>query len=173
VVKQKKAEQKVNCPICGKLLTKRGLAGHMQWKHGKQPSAPLLASKAKPLVAAQRTMIAELQARLARLEKAKHYDKLTSGLTPEKLEHILQESRLLSAIRGDLEVKKQAHDDEAFLSDVNERISQYANWAGISTQEAGAKMADFIRKEQREEAWFAKHGDAFLAEVKRLVNQGK
>ena len=33
---------KAPCPICGKVMTKPGLVGHMAWKHGKDSKAPLL-----------------------------------------------------------------------------------------------------------------------------------
>jgi len=42
------ADEKATCPICGKSFTKRGLAGHMQWKHGKKPYQTQAESKAKP-----------------------------------------------------------------------------------------------------------------------------
>jgi len=54
----------VNCPVCGKLLSKRGLAGHMQWKHKKQPGAPMLPSKVKPLVTQLKDQVAMLEALL-------------------------------------------------------------------------------------------------------------
>ena len=48
----KKTGSKVQatCPICGKVMTKAGLIGHMAWKHGKQRDAPMLPSKAMPRI---------------------------------------------------------------------------------------------------------------------------
>jgi hypothetical protein len=39
---------KTTCPICGKVLTRAGMIGHMHWKHGKVYNAPLL-DKPKPM----------------------------------------------------------------------------------------------------------------------------
>lgn len=39
---------KVTCQLCGKVMTKAGLIGHMQWKHGKDHKAPML-DKPKPM----------------------------------------------------------------------------------------------------------------------------
>jgi len=63
---------KVNCSICGKLLSKRGLVGHMHWKHGKQYNAPLLAAKSKPYLMELREAIAALNQRLDALEARRH-----------------------------------------------------------------------------------------------------
>lgn len=32
----------VTCPLCGKVLTKAGLIGHMHWKHDRDYKAPML-----------------------------------------------------------------------------------------------------------------------------------
>lgn len=39
---------KAPCPICGKVMTKPGLVGHMRWEHGKDYKAPLL-NVSKPM----------------------------------------------------------------------------------------------------------------------------
>jgi len=46
--------QKVACPICGKVLSKRGMVGHMAWKHEKQYKAPMLPAKPHPVREARR-----------------------------------------------------------------------------------------------------------------------
>jgi hypothetical protein len=39
------SKNKATCPICGKVVTRAGMVGHLSWKHGKQYKAPLLPSK--------------------------------------------------------------------------------------------------------------------------------
>jgi len=40
--KKRVPKTKVPCSICGKVLTKPGMVGHMAWAHQKQYSAPML-----------------------------------------------------------------------------------------------------------------------------------
>jgi ribosomal protein S26 len=42
------SKTKVQCQLCGKVVTKSGFIGHMHWKHGKDFKAPLL-DKEKPM----------------------------------------------------------------------------------------------------------------------------
>lgn len=55
------------CPVCGQVLTRAGMVGHMAWKHGKQSKAPLLPSKAMP--------------RLEEKRKAAAYDDIKAHLS--------------------------------------------------------------------------------------------
>ena len=47
--KKRGSKTKVQCQICGKVVTKSGIVGHMHWKHGKDSKAPLL-DKEKPML---------------------------------------------------------------------------------------------------------------------------
>jgi len=51
---QKIKAPKAPCPICGKMMTKPGLVGHMAWKHGKDVKRPLLPSTTMPRLEEQR-----------------------------------------------------------------------------------------------------------------------
>jgi hypothetical protein len=61
---------KVTCQLCGKVVTRAGMIGHMHWKHGKVYNAPLL-DKTKPM-----------QYQEAR-RKAEAYDAFLDKLVPE------------------------------------------------------------------------------------------
>ena len=44
MAKRKKSGSNIKtpCPVCGKVMTRAGVIGHMHWKHGKDYKAPLL-----------------------------------------------------------------------------------------------------------------------------------
>lgn len=63
------SKNKATCPICGKVVTRAGMVGHLSWKHGKQYKAPLLPSKG---------MI-----RAEERRKAEAYDAFLDKLVPE------------------------------------------------------------------------------------------
>jgi len=47
--KKRGSKTKAPCPVCGQVMTKAGLVGHMAWKHGKDAKRPMLPSKARPV----------------------------------------------------------------------------------------------------------------------------
>jgi hypothetical protein len=57
MAKRKKSGSNIKtpCPVCGKVMTRAGVIGHMHWKHGKDYKAPLLdVPKPVPYGVAQR-----------------------------------------------------------------------------------------------------------------------
>jgi len=42
LVKKRGSKVRVFCQLCGKVVTKAGLVGHMRWSHGRDDKAPML-----------------------------------------------------------------------------------------------------------------------------------
>ena len=38
------------CQLCGKRFSRAGLAGHMAWKHGRDPKAPMMPVTTRPYI---------------------------------------------------------------------------------------------------------------------------
>lgn len=56
---------KVTCQLCGKVMTKGGLIGHMRWKHGRDHKAPMVPVQRQPSIATLR----ELESGVRQLEE--------------------------------------------------------------------------------------------------------
>jgi len=94
---------KATCSVCGKVVTKAGLIGHMAWAHGKDNKRPLLPSKVPANVELRRK--AKGFDYVVELFKAADHKRLV-----DKLETIVQDS--------------PSHD--AFVASLGEEIRRYA-----------------------------------------------
>jgi hypothetical protein len=104
MVKRKKSGSNIKtpCPVCGKVMTRAGVIGHMHWKHGKDYKAPLLdLPKPIPYAAAQKKaaafnalfdkMVDETLIRAFPLIQARRLVRLAdSGLSPDKVRDFVQ-----------------------------------------------------------------------------------
>ena len=54
------------CQLCGKWFSRAGLAGHMQWKHGRDPKAPMVPASGRPYIVELRDRVAALEVAVMR-----------------------------------------------------------------------------------------------------------
>jgi hypothetical protein len=118
------SKEKVTCQICGKVLTKAGLIGHMAWRHGKHHKAPMLQSKARP------------QAEVRR--KASLYDIYLK----------VREKMPLESLRNDLEWERQKHlgDDKAYMAESVPLIEAYCERHRLTHEELYNQLAELYSK---------------------------
>jgi hypothetical protein len=117
------------CPECGKVMSKAGLPGHMSWKHGKDPKAPLLPARQNPTtVAHAKASLWDKTMRVAELLRdnptwstdnavATMSDKL--GLTKQEATDELLKAKIAIAIKRDDAERKAKSDTN------DEQIKRY------------------------------------------------
>lgn len=112
--KKRAPKIKVPCQVCGKVLTRPGLVGHMAWAHQKQYKAPML-----PV---EKPMIPVGEAR----HKAALYDdivKMFENYKPSPFSQLMVKLERLG---------QGAQENEAFLADFSGLIKEHAAKQGIS-----------------------------------------
>ena len=117
------------CPICGKVLTKAGLIGHMAWKHGKDNKAPSLPSKVMPRAEEKR--------------KAQLFDALY-------VKRLFAEN---DAVKELEEAVKQGIHRDALVEKVKEVAAHLADIAEISQEEA----IENIYRQKKYNLWIEAH----------------
>lgn len=120
--KKRAPKIKVPCQVCGKVLTRPGLVGHMAWAHQKQYSAPMLPVE-NPLIP-----VGEAR------HKAAQFDAIVKMFENYKPSPFTQ-------LMGKLERLGQgAQENEAFLADFSGLIKEHASKQGISFKSALAEV---------------------------------
>jgi hypothetical protein len=129
-VKKRGSNTKVQCQFCGKVVTKSGFVGHMTWKHGKDPKAPLL-DKEKPIT------IPDARRKAADLDK--FLDSLVAKLMKDRpVEDITKrEAKYLVHLR-DIGISSYL---PSFVQDAMDRIMKDR---GISFDEAKELLSEAI-----------------------------
>jgi hypothetical protein len=108
------SKEKVGCQICGQVVTKAGLIGHMRWKHERLPNAPLIpvsSERAQPVKA-------EVRRNASNWEKALRVAKLLEENPTWKNENAV-------AIMSDtLKVSKQEAEDQLLKAKIARAIER-------------------------------------------------
>lgn len=130
--------EKIACSICGEPYSRKGIVGHMRWKHGKEWNAPLLESTHKPYVTTLEARVASLEQELQkRGERNSNMDDVLTGkdmeihelkTTMADMEAELNELRQASSRLAGAETKiSQLSRSSADLDQLTKSVKQLRN----------------------------------------------
>ena len=144
--------QQVNCPICGELMSKRGMIGHMAWKHGKKHNEPLFESKQKPYISVLEERVAYLEQQLGGAKantniRGENMDEVMTkkDYQIEKLEQELAKVRaggVAVAESGDAPVTRKDLEIQglrAELEKANSKTAELPSWAELYEHTKGCR----------------------------------
>ena len=131
---------KVQCQICGKVVTRSGIVGHMLWKHNKDSKAPLL-DKEKP-------MLYQVAKR-----KAKDFDYTIESLVAKLFvitpaEFVDREARILVRLHDNVPADMLERNPEWLRGFVQKAVDRIKTKRGVSFDEAKGLLEESFHKAQ-------------------------
>ena len=142
MAKRKKSGSNIKtpCPVCGKVMTRAGVIGHMHWKHGKDYKAPLL-DIPKP--------IGIKEAR----RKAEEFDYTIESLVAKLFvitpaEFVDREARILVRLHDSTPADILARNPEWLRGFVQKAVDRIKTKRGVSFDEAKELLEESIHKAQ-------------------------